>query len=157
MSKPTALATSIARSILALISEPEPRLARLRMNKSLLESEFIRIRSPSNAPPVRFRVGSTHNRQTFFPGLSRWIRSINSSRRLDFPAPPVPVKPITGTSLSEERAVSMAALKVASSALSDKVINIPTFAMSSTVTGPSSDASRASSIKSTSAARPIKW
>ena len=156
MSKPTALATSMARSRLALISEPEPRLARLRMNKSLFESEFIRIRSPRSAPPVRFRVGSTHSKQTFLPGLSLWIRSINSSSRLDFPAPPVPVKPMTGTSLSEERAVSMADLNVASSALSDSVINKPTLAMSSAVTGPSREASLASPIKSTSAAIPMR-
>ena len=57
MSNPAALATG-ARSRLVK-SLPDPLLARLRMNKSLLESEFILILSPSKAPPVRLRVGST--------------------------------------------------------------------------------------------------
>ena len=157
MSNPTALATSIARSRLALISEPEPRLARLRINRSLFDSEFIRILSPSNAPPVRLRVGSTHSKQTFLPGLSRWIRNINSSSKLDFPAPPVPVNPITGTSLSDDRHVSTADLNVASSADSERVSKSPTFAISSGVTGPLRLFIRSSLIRSTSAAWPIKW
>ena len=99
-SKPTALATSMARSRWSEISEPEPRLASERMNRLPLDRAFMRMRSPKRAPPVRFRVGSTHSKQTFRSGLSRRMRSISSSRRLDLPAPPVPVNPITGTSRS---------------------------------------------------------
>ena len=155
-SKPTAFATSIALSKLALISEPEPRLARLRIKRALLDNEFILIRSPRSAPPVRLRVGSTHNRQIFLSGLSRKIRNITSSNKLDFPAPPVPVKPITGTSFCDERDFSRVDLNVESSAVSDRVSNKPTLAISSAVTGPSRLASLDSAIRSALHAFSIK-
>ena len=155
-SKPTAFAASIARSRFALISEPLPRLASERMYRLLLDREFILILSPSSAPPVRFLVGSTQSRQTFLSGLSRRIRNINSSSRLLFPAPPVPVNPITGTSLSLERTFSTIALKSSSLADSDRVSRSPTFAISSAVIGPSRLVSLSSEIKSTALAVPIK-
>ena len=59
---------------------------------------FIRIRSPSSAPPVLRLEGSTDKIAMRFSGnSSRKLRN-NSSARHDFPAPPVPVKPITGAS-----------------------------------------------------------
>ena len=62
---------------------------------------FIRMRSPSNAPPVLRREGSTHT--TPMVKSSPWSmrrRRINSSVRLDLPAPPVPVMPNTGVLLA---------------------------------------------------------
>ena len=127
------------------------------MKRSLLESEFILILSPSRAPPVRLRVGSTQSKQIFLSGLSLRILSINSSRRLDLPAPPVPVKPITGTSLLDDRQVSKVDLNKSSSALSDMVKSNPTFAISSGVTGPFSVLRRSLPMMSTSLAIPIRW
>ena len=95
-SNPTALQTSMERPIQFAISLPLSLLAKERMNKFSSDNEFILILSPNNAPPVLFRVGSVASRAIFFPGLSLWILNINSSVRLDFPAPPVPVKPTTG-------------------------------------------------------------
>ena len=155
-SKPTAFAASIALSRLALISEPLPLLAKERMKRLLLEREFILIRSPSSAPPVRFLVGSTQSKHTFLSGLSRRIRNINSSNKLLFPAPPVPVNPITGTSESLERTLSSVVWNSSAVADSDRVIRRPTLAISSAVIGPSRLAILLSAIKSTSLAVPIK-
>ena len=56
-------------------------------------SAFIRMRSPSSAPPVFFRVGSIAS-TAMRVDLSRSNSRITSSSvRLDFPAPPVPVIP----------------------------------------------------------------
>ena len=60
--------------------------------------EFIRIRSPSRAPPPRRRVGSTAS--TAIRSLPSWSsrnRRTSSSVSEDFPEPPVPVMPSTGT------------------------------------------------------------
>src|SRR5690606_1018365 len=62
--------------------------------------EFIRMRSPSKAPPVFFFEGSTEINAIFFSGKSIRKRRTNSSTIDDFPAPPVPVIPKTGTDLS---------------------------------------------------------
>ncbi len=59
---------------------------------------FIRIRSPSSAPPPLRRVGSTAS--TAMRSLSSWSsrkRRTSSSVSEDFPEPPVPVMPSTGT------------------------------------------------------------
>ena len=59
---------------------------------------FIRIRSPSSAPPPRRRVGSTAS--TAMRSLSCWSmrnRRTSSSVSDDLPEPPVPVMPSTGT------------------------------------------------------------
>ena len=77
-------------------SFPLSLLAKDLMKRCSFANEFIRILSPSSAPPVFFLVGSVASKAIFNPGLSLCILSINSSVRLDFPAPPVPVKPITG-------------------------------------------------------------
>ena len=69
---------------------------------------FMRIRSPSSAPPVRRRVGSTSSSATLASGRSRRSRSTSSSTTLDLPAPPVPVKPITGAAGRVRRAASAA-------------------------------------------------
>ena len=95
-SNPTALQTSMARSIQSAISRPLSLLAKDRMNRLESVSEFILILSPRRAPPVFFRVGSVANRATLASGLSLLIRSMTSSIRLDLPAPPVPVTPTTG-------------------------------------------------------------
>ena len=57
---------------------------------------FIRIRSPSNAPPVFLLEGSTDINPIVFLGKSIKKRLTNSSTNDDFPAPPVPVIPRTG-------------------------------------------------------------
>ena len=57
---------------------------------------FIRIRSPSNAPPVFLLDGSTETKPIVFSGKSIKKRRTNSSTKDDFPAPPVPVIPRTG-------------------------------------------------------------
>ena len=64
---------------------------------------------------------------------------------------------MTGTSLSEERHASTAALNVFSSADSESVSSKPTLAMSSGVTGPFRLSVRSLPTKSTSLASPIKW
>ena len=57
---------------------------------------FIRILSPSNAPPVFLLDGSTDINPIVFSGKSLRKRRTNSSTKDDFPAPPVPVIPRTG-------------------------------------------------------------
>ena len=155
-SNPTALATLMPRSRLVLISEPLPRLARERMNRLLLDNEFILMRSPRRAPPVRFRVGSTQSKHTFLSGLSRSILSINSSSRLLFPAPPVPVNPMTGTSALLVLQVSNTEENTSSEALSERVSNNPTLAISSAETGPLRVAILCSVVRSTSEAFSIR-
>jgi hypothetical protein len=59
--------------------------------------EFIRIRSPSSAPPPLRRVGSMA--MTAIWSLSSWSsrkRRTSSSVSEDLPEPPVPVMPSTG-------------------------------------------------------------
>ena len=57
---------------------------------------FIRILSPSNAPPVFLFDGSTEIKPIVFSGKSIKKRRTNSSTKEDFPEPPVPVIPRTG-------------------------------------------------------------
>ena len=57
---------------------------------------FIRIRSPNKAPPVFLFDGSTEINPIVLFGKSIKKRRTNSSTKLDFPAPPVPVIPKTG-------------------------------------------------------------
>ena len=59
--------------------------------------EFIRIRSPNKAPPVLRFDGSTETTAICFVGKSIKKRRTNSSTNEDFPEPPVPVIPKTGT------------------------------------------------------------
>ena len=59
--------------------------------------EFMRILSPSNAPPVFLFEGSTETTAICFSGKSIKKRRTNSSTKDDLPAPPVPVIPKTGT------------------------------------------------------------
>ena len=126
------------------------------MYRLLLDNEFILILSPSKAPPVLLRVGSTHSKQIFLSGLSLSILNINSSSRLLLPAPPVPVKPITGTSFSLERTFSMIALKSSALADSERVSRSPTSAILSGVIGELRVESLLLEIKSTLLAVPIK-
>ena len=60
---------------------------------------FILILSPNKAPPVFLLEGSTEIIPMFFSGKSPKNRRTNSSTKLDFPEPPVPVIPRTGISL----------------------------------------------------------
>ena len=75
-----------------------PRVASDRKNTRSPSRAFIRIRSPSSAPPPRRRVGSTASTAT--RSLSCWSmrsRRTSSSVSDDLPDPPVPVIPSTGT------------------------------------------------------------
>ena len=95
-SKPTDLQTSMDLPIAFDSSLPLSLLANDLMKVPSFLSEFIRILSPSRAPPVLFLVGSVAKSAILVSGLSLIILSTNSSVRLDLPAPPVPVSPITG-------------------------------------------------------------
>ena len=57
---------------------------------------FILIRSPNNAPPVFLFEGSTEISPMVLVGKSIKNLRTNSSTKLDFPDPPVPVIPKTG-------------------------------------------------------------
>ena len=114
-SKPAALQAATTSGSALLISLPKSRVARLRMKTrgpfchGLIA--FMRMRSPSRAPPLLRRDGSieiTATRGVSFwssrmitgtraVSLSRRRRRISSSVRDDLPAPPVPVMPSTGT------------------------------------------------------------
>ena len=59
----------------------------------------MRMRSPSSAPPVRRRVGSTAITAMRIVGKRARNRSSSSSATLDLPAPPVPVMPMTGVAV----------------------------------------------------------
>ena len=56
---------------------------------------FIRMRSPSKAPPV-FRFDGSTEIMAMVLSVSIKKRRTNSSTKDDFPAPPVPVMPNTG-------------------------------------------------------------
>lgn len=75
-----------------------PRVARERKKTRSPSRAFIRMRSPSRAPPPRRRVGSTASTAT--RSASPWsIRILRTSSSVseDLPEPPVPVMPRTGT------------------------------------------------------------
>ena len=100
-SKPAALQAAMTSGSAALISLPVSRVARLRMKMRCCPAHgpmaFMRMRSPSSAPPDLRRLGSML--MTATRSASSWSsrrRRISSSVRLDLPAPPVPVMPSTG-------------------------------------------------------------
>ena len=68
---------------------------------------FIRMRSPSNAPPVLRRDGSTASTaMRSVSRRSRRSRRTSSSVRDDLPDPPVPVMPTTGGEVTRSRAIA---------------------------------------------------
>ena len=69
---------------------------------------FMRIRSPSRAPPVLRFEGSTLTKPTLSSGKWRSTRRTNSSTIELLPAPPVPVMPKTGAWLLAARASTSA-------------------------------------------------
>ena len=96
-SKPPALSTSITSGRCSG-SSCAPRVASERKKTRSPSREFIRIRSPSRAPPPLRRVGSTATTAT--RSLFCWStrkRRTSSSVSEDLPEPPVPVMPRTGT------------------------------------------------------------
>src|SRR4030065_520083 len=67
---------------------------------------FMRMRSPSSAPPVRFREGSTAMTAIFRASFwSRRKRRISSSVSELLPEPPVPVMPSVGTAIFAARCI----------------------------------------------------
>ncbi len=95
-SKPADFSRRIESASTALVARWARRVASERMNTCGLASAFMRIRSPSSAPPVRRRVGSMASTATRRSGKQRTTRLSSSSVSDDLPAPPVPVMPITG-------------------------------------------------------------
>ncbi len=100
-SKPATLTAASTSGRAALTSLPKSRVAseRMKTRGPPLQGAmaFMRMRSPSRAPPLLRRDGSmliTAMRSASF--WSRRRRRISSSVRLDLPAPPVPVMPTTG-------------------------------------------------------------
>ncbi|MCY1533136.1 hypothetical protein D9M68_684490 [compost metagenome] len=77
------------------------RVASERMYTLGLLIAFIRMRSPSRAPPVFRLEGSTEIIASVLSFTSMRKRRTSSSTRDDFPAPPVPVMPNTGALLPE--------------------------------------------------------
>ena len=84
------------------------RVASERMYTRSEWMAFIRMRSPRRAPPVFRLEGSTLTRAMRFSGKSSKKRRTSSSTMEDFPAPPVPVIPRTGTVGREARTGSNA-------------------------------------------------
>ncbi len=97
MSNPAALTASITSGKLSGISELDRRVAKDRIKTRGLLMAFIRILSPKRAPPVFLRVGSQLMTATVVSCCPFKILNISSSVREDFPDPPVPVIPSTGT------------------------------------------------------------
>ncbi len=142
-----------------------PRVARLRKSARSPSSEFIRIRSPSSAPPPLRRVGSMA--MTAMRSLSCWSvrkRRTSSSVRLDLPEPPVPVRPSTGAGRVAAARRTSSRKASPSRPSSAPVIARARAARSpvstcSAVTAPASQRSmsQASIIVLTMAARPSRW
>ena len=101
-SKPATLQAATTSGRAAEISLPKSRVASERMNTrgpcDQGEMAFMRMRSPSRAPPLLRREGSIEMTATrSASSWSRRKRRISSSVSEDLPAPPVPVMPNTGT------------------------------------------------------------
>ena len=106
-SKPATLQAAITSGSASEISWPASRVASERMNTDARADPsgrihgpiaFIRMRSPSSAPPLFRRDGSIEI--TAMASASSWSRRsrrISSSVSDDLPAPPVPVMPSVGT------------------------------------------------------------
>ena len=95
--KPAARHAAIASPSAAETSLPVSRVASERMNTFGPWIAFMRMRSPSSAPPVLRRVGSTERMAIFVASpWSRRKRRTSSSVSELLPAPPVPVIPRTG-------------------------------------------------------------
>ena len=95
-SKPLARRNASASSSTALVERLLRRVAIERMKIRSSRRLFMRIRSPSSAPPVRRRVGSTASTAIRVPGSHCTKRLSSSSVTVLLPAPPVPVIPTTG-------------------------------------------------------------
>ena len=96
-SKPAARQAAIASGRQAAISAPEARVASERMKMRSPWIAFMRMRSPSSAPPVLRRDGSTARIAIFSRSpWSRRKRRTSSSVSELLPEPPVPVTPRTG-------------------------------------------------------------
>ncbi len=100
-SKPAAWQASITSASASGTSAADERVASDRKNTCGGSIAFMRMRSPSSAPPPLRRVGSTAS--TAMRSLSSWSsrkRRISSSVSDDLPEPPVPVMPSTGAALA---------------------------------------------------------
>ena len=71
-------------------------VAKERINTLGWSMAFIRIRSPSKAPPVFLLLGSTETMAMVLVGFANKKYCTNLSQTVDFPAPPVPVSPMMG-------------------------------------------------------------
>ena len=95
-SNPAVRRNASASASIALVAELRRRVAIERMKMRSSRKALNRIRSPSNAPPVRRRVGSTASTATRNCSNRRENLLSSSSVTVLLPAPPVPVTPTTG-------------------------------------------------------------
>ncbi len=101
----------------------DPRVASERKNTDGESSAFMRMRSPSSAPPPRRRVGSTAMTATrSLSWKSSRNRRMSSSVSDDLPDPPVPVMPRTGTGRWAARERSSASRSGSSAPASSSVM-----------------------------------
>lgn len=103
-SNPPARHAAIASGSASEISLPASRVAIERTNRCGWLIAFMRMRSPSSAPPDLRRDGSIEI--TAMRRRSCWSsrkRRISSSVSEDLPAPPVPVTPSTGVCVAAAR------------------------------------------------------
>ena len=105
-SKPAACSTRTASATARESARCARRVASERAKMPGPWIAFMRMRSPSSAPPERRRVGSTSSRPMLRSGCSSRKRQTISSTTLDLPEPPVPVKPTTGAGGRPRRASS---------------------------------------------------
>ena len=126
-SKPAAFTAASTSGSAALISLPKSRVAseRMKTRAPWLQGAiaFMRMRSPRSAPPLFRRDGSML--MTAICSASCWSRRrrrISSSVRLDLPAPPVPVMPMTGVFAALAAARSSSRSAGAAAPLSSAVI-----------------------------------
>ena len=121
-SKPASLQAAMTSGSATEISLPVSRVASERMKMFGCSMAFMRMRSPSSAPPVRLREGSIEIRPilTVSPWSRRKRRTISSVSD-DLPAPPVPVMPSTGT-VNPAAALRIGSLRAGASPFSSSVI-----------------------------------
>ncbi len=100
-SNPACLYNSIAPVSAALVLLFDALVARLRIYTRSVSILFIRMRSPSKAPPLLILDGSTEIIPMVISSNSVRKRNTISSVSELFPAPPVPVIPSTGIVFSD--------------------------------------------------------
>ena len=139
----------MASPIAAESSLPVSRVASERMKMFGPRIAFMRMRSPSSAPPVLRRVGSTERIAIF--SLSSWSRRkrrTSSSVSELLPAPPVPVMPSTGAGFA------FSSMPLLSSAPSSSAVMVWANVAGFSFTG---EKSQRASMSLIMPCRPMRW